>query len=233
MIEELLPAAVASAESFGPPDAAPGELYPEERALVAGAVDARRREFAAGRACARRALARLAVPPAAVLRGERGEPRRPRGTVGSITHCAGYQAAAVAPEARVAAVGIDAEPNRPLPPGVRPDVVTAPEEEAMVRRLAGEAPDIHWDRLLFSAKESVYKVWSPLSGGGWLDFDEAVVAFDRRTRQFTAGIVDSGARRGHPSFARLTGRWAARGGLLLTAVTVAPALPFAGGTRAP
>src|ERR1700761_3617241 len=94
MIEEILPSFLASADLFG--DAPDVTLFPDEEALLGRAVEKRRREFAAGRGCARRALAALGLPPAPLLPGEGGAPRWPDGVVGSITHCAGYAAAAVA-----------------------------------------------------------------------------------------------------------------------------------------
>ena len=43
--------------------------------------------------------------------------------------------------------------------------------------LAGAPAGIHWDRLIFSAKESVYKAWYPLARR-WLGFEEAAVSID-------------------------------------------------------
>ena len=57
--ERLLPAGVAVVEASPLADSYP--LHDEERAVIAGAVPKRRREFAAGRHCARLALARLGV----------------------------------------------------------------------------------------------------------------------------------------------------------------------------
>ncbi|WP_086831849.1 4'-phosphopantetheinyl transferase, partial [Streptomyces sp. NRRL B-24572] len=183
MIEELLPPGVEAREVFGdPPDAV---LYEEERALVATSVEKRRTEFTTARFCARAALAALGVPPAPILRGERGAPRWPSGTTGSMTHCDGYRAAAVARTGRVLSLGIDAEPHLPLPdPAVR-DLVTLPEERRGLARLAAARPQVCWDRLLFSAKESVYKTWFPLTGR-WLDFQEARVTLDPDTGTFHA-----------------------------------------------
>ncbi|HEY3692789.1 MAG TPA: hypothetical protein VGL46_21300 [Pseudonocardiaceae bacterium] len=47
--------------------------------------------------------------------GERRKPVWPPGVVGSLTHCTGYRAAAVAHRRGVLTVGIDAEPHEPLP----------------------------------------------------------------------------------------------------------------------
>ena len=74
----------------------PDPLLPAERAALGQVVDGRRRDFAAGRHCARRALARLVGSPEPILSGPDREPVWPQGIVGSITHCDGYRAAAVA-----------------------------------------------------------------------------------------------------------------------------------------
>ena len=174
VIEEILPAGVACAEAFT--DRLDVALFPEEEALIAKAVVKRRREFTTGRDCARTALAALGVPPAPILPGERGAPQWPQGYAGSITHCAGYRAAAVASTREVLAIGVDAEPDEVLPDGVL-DHVTLPGERARLRDLAAAAPGTSWDRLLFSAKESVYKAWFPATRQ-WLGFEGADITID-------------------------------------------------------
>ena len=210
MIEAILPPSVASAAVYeDDDDAAP---FPEEEALVARAVEARRRSFATARACARRALGELGLPPVAILRGESGEPRWPAGVVGSITHCTGYRAAAVAWRRDVAALGIDAEPHEPLRPGLIGRIARA-EEEDRLRALAAADATVHWDRLLFSAKESVYKAWFPLAGT-WLGFHDAAVAIDAAGTLSVNLLVDD------PPATELEGRWIARDGLMVTAIVV-------------
>ncbi|WP_214102646.1 4'-phosphopantetheinyl transferase family protein [Acrocarpospora catenulata] len=203
MIEKILPAWVASAETFhDPPEAV---LFPEEEAYIARAVDKRRREFTSARHCARRALAELGLPPAPIVPGERGAPAWPTGVVGAMTHCDGYRAAAVSLTA--AGVGIDAEPNAPLPEGVLDAI-------ALDRERVPLAGPVHWDRLLFSAKESVYKVWFPRARR-WLGFEEAEITLDPGGT-FTARILVPGP------FAELNGRWLCESGLVVTAITLPP-----------
>ncbi|HMG42357.1 MAG TPA: 4'-phosphopantetheinyl transferase superfamily protein [Acidimicrobiales bacterium] len=205
MIEGLLPRlAVSAEERHDPPEAV---LLPAEDAIVARAVPERRREFATGRLCARRALARLGLPPGAILAGPAGQPLWPDGIVGSITHCAGYRAAAVARSGDVGALGIDAEPHAPLPDGVL-DTVASDDERAHLHRLAGREPDVRWDRLLFSAKESAYKAWYP-TGGRILEFEEATVALDP-DGTLSVRLVDG---------TTLAGRWLVADGLVLTVAT--------------
>jgi 4'-phosphopantetheinyl transferase EntD len=224
VIEELLPPPVAAIEVFEDP---PGLwLYPEEEACVARAAERRRREFTTGRLCARAALARLGLAPAAIIRGERGAPRWPDGVVGSITHCAGYRAAAVARTADLVTIGIDAEPNEPLPAGVL-EPISMPQERARLAAIAASAPDVAWDRLLFSAKESVYKAWFPLTGS-WLDFDGADIVFDPATATFVARLLVPGLTVAGQPWRELTGRFVVRDGMVVTAVAHGPArLPAA------
>ncbi len=187
LLEGLLPPHATGAEVHGD---LPETLFAEEAAALAGAVPKRVREFTTGRACARRALARLGVDRAAMVPGERGLPPWPPGTTGSITHCDGYRAAAAARTDRLRALGIDAEPDGPLPPGVL-DVVASPPERAALIALAGQWPDVSWDRLLFCAKEAVYKAWFPIERS-WLGFDDVHVDLDPRGR-FTVDVLVTAA----------------------------------------
>ncbi|MCZ9350785.1 MULTISPECIES: 4'-phosphopantetheinyl transferase superfamily protein [Streptomyces] len=223
MIEELLPDTVVAVEAHGNDDAGHLPLLPQEEPLVARAVAKRRREFTAVRSCARRAMEKLGVPAQPVLNGERGAPIWPAGLTGSMTHCDGYCAAALVRAADLASLGIDAEPDGPLPEGVLPSV-SLPAEAERLRRLAEERPGVHWDRLLFSAKESVYKAWFPLTGR-WLDFTEADIEIsvdpgDPRGGTLHAALLVPGPTVGGRRLSRFDGRWTARHGLLATAVTV-------------
>jgi 4'-phosphopantetheinyl transferase EntD len=216
VIEKIVPATVACAEAFGDrPDAV---LFQPEEALVAGVAAKRRREFATGRHCARLALAELGVAPAAVLRGETREPLWPAGIVGSITHCAGYRAAVVARARDVLTTGVDAEPDQGLPAGVL-ELVALPGERERLHDLSAAAPGTCWDRLLFSAKESVYKAWFPLTGR-WLGFHDADVTIDAAGGTFDVRLLAPAADDGGFPLSGFAGRWLAESGLILTAVTV-------------
>jgi 4'-phosphopantetheinyl transferase EntD len=216
MIEKILPAQVASAEAFD--DAAHVALFPEEEAALARSVATRRREFATARLCARRALAALGRAPAPVPPGRRGAPQWPPGVVGSITHCTGFRAAAVAHATDMVTIGIDAEPDDALPDGVL-DAISTAEERAWLREVAGTTPGACWDRLLFSAKESVYKAWFPLAGRQ-LGFEDAVVTVDPVGGTFSARVLVPGPVVAGQRLRGLAGRWLARDGLLLTAIAI-------------
>lgn len=216
MIEDILPDAVVAVEARE--DLLDAALFPEEEAALGRAVEKRRREFTTARACARRAFERLGLESLPVPVGQRGEPRWPPGVVGSITHCAGYCACAVGRSADLVTIGIDAEPHAPLPDGVL-EAVARPEERGRLSGLGRAVPTVHWDRLLFSAKEAVYKAWFPLTRR-WLGFEEAVVQVDPARGTFNARLLVPGPLVGDERLTGFSGRWKTLDGLVLTAIAV-------------
>ncbi|GIF09466.1 4'-phosphopantetheinyl transferase family protein [Actinoplanes siamensis] len=216
MIEAILPAGTVAVDTFT--DWPHAFLFPEEEEIIRPAVDKRRREFTSARWCARQAMTRLGRAPAPVLPGPRGEPQWPAGLVGSITHCDGYRAAVLAESGVITTVGIDAEPNEPLMDGVLP-AVSLPEERDRLDRLLRDHPDVRWDRLLFSAKESVYKAWFPVAGT-WLDFEDADITFDPLAGTFEAQLAVAGPELHGRRLTGFSGRWLAAQGLVVTAIAV-------------
>lgn len=216
MIEAILPPQVCAVDTtHDPVDAV---LIGDEESHLGRSVDRRRREFTTARHCARLALAALGVPPVAIGRGEKGEPRWPDGVVGSITHCDGYRGAAVGRRDEVLSVGIDAEPNGPLPDGVL-GAVSLPAERGWIDDLAREDPRVHWDRLLFCTKEAVYKAWYPLARR-WLGFEDAHVTVDPGRRTFHARLLVPGPQVAGRPVDGFAGRWLATERFLLTAVAL-------------
>lgn len=220
LVASLLPAGNCVVEETSQ-DITDVPLFPQEQEVIGNVVQRRRQEFTTVRVCARRALARLGISPAPILPGRRGAPVWPAGVVGSMTHCEGHRACAVALDSDVTAVGIDVEPNAALPDDML-EAISLPSERAVLQRLPATAPRVHWDRLLFSAKESIYKVWSPLTGR-WLNFSQADVVL-RADGSFSARLLAQGAWVGSQPLAGLTGRWGATESLLATAIAV-PAEP--------
>jgi 4'-phosphopantetheinyl transferase EntD len=216
VIEEILPFKVASAEMFD--DSAEVTLFPGEEASIAQAVDKRRYEFSTARVCARRALAELGLPAVPILPGAGGAPRWPDGVVGSMTHCHGYRAAAVAYATDLRTIGIDAEPHDALPEGVL-DAVALPQEQERLASLRASSPGTHWDRLLFSAKESTYKAWFPLAAR-WLGFEDADMTFDPLGNSFTVRLLVPGPEVDGVELTAVTGHWVVRDGLVITAIAM-------------
>jgi len=137
--------------------------------------------------------------------------------VGSITHCDGYRASAVAWASEMLGVGIDAEPADRLPEGVLRRVAVD-QEQSWLRELTLAYPAVSWDRLLFSAKEAVYKVWYPLTGKE-LGFTDALIAFDQ-VGTFDARLLVPGPTTVDRGLTNFAGRWLARDGLVLTAIAI-------------
>lgn len=188
---------------------------------MAHAVESRRREYAAVRNCAHACLRRLGYVPAPILPGVGGAPTWPAGVQGSLTHCAGYAAAAVGSLARISAIGIDAEPDAPLPDGVL-DLVATPTERDRLAGIQVETDNPNWDRLLFSAKEAVYKAWFPLVHE-WLDHQEAEILFEPQAGTFAALLSRDGLVVNGRPIRRVQGRWVRDRGILMTAVVLGPA----------
>jgi 4'-phosphopantetheinyl transferase EntD len=151
-----------------------------------------------------------------------------------MTHCVGYAAAAVGRAAGISAIGIDAEPDAPLPDGVLGLIATSVEQNRLAvmgpepgrastssARMVTqqESDDPNWDRLLFSAKESVYKAWFPLVGE-WLDPQETEILFSPHERTFTALLCRGGLIINGRPVRQIHGRWTRKQGILATAVVV-------------
>ncbi len=131
-------------------------LCSEEEVLIEGAREKRQREFRAGRHAAHLALTRLEAPRQPLLRGDKRQPLWPEGFLGSISHCREVCLAICARITDVAGLGIDVEPLSPLPEGVSSYVHT-PRETAFLE----QNPELP-ERLVFSAKESLYKCYYPI-----------------------------------------------------------------------
>lgn len=209
--------ALAAAEMYSDPkELAP---LPEEESLIARSVAKRRSEFVTVRYCARQALVDLGMEPVPILKGEKGEPRWPDGVVGSLTHCEGFRGAAVGRSEEVRSLGIDAEPHGVLPDGVLDAISLAAERDQLQVLPAG----VHWDRMLFCAKEATYKAWFPLTRR-WLGFEDAHITFDvdasGQSGTFTSAILIDPAALSGPPLTALSGRWSVRNGIALTAIVL-------------
>jgi 4'-phosphopantetheinyl transferase EntD len=222
LVPSVLPDAAAQDLAYSelysdPPDLSP---LPEEEPLIAKSVAKRRNEFITVRHCARIALGQLGVAPVPILKGDKGEPCWPDGVVGSLTHCSGYRGAVVGRSTAVRSVGIDAEPHDVLPNGVL-DAISLPQERSEIPR--GMPAGLHWDRILFCAKEATYKAWFPLTKR-WLGFEDAQITFAVDGHGSAGGfvsriLIDPAALSGPPLTA-LRGRWSVERGLVLTAIVL-------------
>ncbi len=197
------------------PHAGEDALLPSERALVARAGDARRREFAAGRLCARRLLEELGIAAFPLLRGPDRAPLWPRGIAGSISHCADLCVVVVARRESVLALGVDVEPADPLEPELWPSLCTARELDALDAAAAVDRGRLA--RLFFSAKEATYKCVRS-AGGPELGFHDVEVSFERESGRFSATWRSAGddtrlrsTSSGNSNGSGCSGRYAFRG----------------------
>ena len=217
LLSGVVPERTASAELYDdPPHLTP---LPEEEPLIARSVAKRRHEFITVRYCARQALGELGLPPVPILKGDKGEPCWPDGVVGSLTPTEGFRGAVVGRTGEVRSVGIDAEPHGVLPNGVL-DAISLPAERSELGALPA---GLHWDRILFCAKEATYKTWYPLTHR-WLGFEDAHITFSVDSSgaggAFESRILIDPAAESGPPLTTLSGRWSVDKGLVLTAIVL-------------
>ena len=170
LLSSLFLPGVVAADLREPGD--PALLLPAEARYLGRAIPKRAREFAAGRLCARRALAEFGIVDVAIEVADDRQPIWPDSMVGSITHTAGFCAAVVAERRMVGALGLDSEVVGDVNAEIWPRV-GVPAETAWLRTLpASQQPDAM--TLIFSAKEAFYKCQYPLARER-LDFQDVRV----------------------------------------------------------
>lgn len=164
-------------------------VSPREEALVERAVDKRKREFRAGRNAAHALFDQLGIAHPDLLKGTQREPAWPQGWVGSISHTQGMCAVLLASTGDASGVGLDVEQATPLNPELR-DMICRPEERVQIDALRQRlGAGLALEKLVFSAKESIHKVYFPLNYHT-LDFLDARIVLDWDARSFEATIVN-------------------------------------------
>lgn len=144
-------------------------LRMEELALLSDAVSQRRQEFAAGRACARHALAVLGAAHADLIPQAGSGPRWPAGYCGSISHTQDLYGAVVGRIDDMASIGLDVERRAPVQAEVLRQIAGVAERDWLGGLPVDEAAI--QGLTLFCAKEAFYKCQHPLTGR-WLDFHD-------------------------------------------------------------
>jgi len=130
-------------------------LLDRENEIIKKATPKRVYEFSAGRMCARKCLSFFGVENFEILQGKFGEPLWPEGITGSITHHSGM-AFAVSMPLNQGYIGIDIvdlSESLPDPAAVLNDIELGTGIGKNVKNM---------ELLLFSMKESVIKIQSPL-----------------------------------------------------------------------
>jgi 4'-phosphopantetheinyl transferase EntD len=121
----------------------------------------------------------------------------------------------VARASEVLSLGLDAELDEPLDPGLFPRVLTPGERVAIDALHHGERG--RHAKLVFSAKECAYKCQYPLSRQ-FLEFHDVEITVELARRTFTARLLrDAGPFvPGH----EWQGRFLREGGVVVTAITL-------------
>jgi 4'-phosphopantetheinyl transferase EntD len=209
---ELLPSTVRCVFSEHPPENL--DLPAAEKEAAHTMRPSRLSEFAHGRACARRALARLGIPACPIPVGVNREPLWPEDVVGSISHCGQHAAAAVAYRTNTEGLGIDLETTERLD-GPLLNIVCRPEELLWLERAESNG---FLDKLFFSAKESLFKcVWPTVRR--FIDFHEIEIGLNLTNGTFTA--VSHHEELSDPLISRLRGNFRQSDKLIITTAYLA------------
>ena len=147
-------------------------LLPEEVKTITTQTLEGRRASGTARIVARQLLAELGHASCALPKGPSGAPLWPEGIVGSLAHDDRVAVAVVALRRNTDALGVDVEPATMLPHDMLELIATSSERRAI-------ADDPSGGRLLFTAKEAVYKAVHPLDGI-FLEFQDIEVDLARR-----------------------------------------------------
>jgi len=203
-------------------------LFPEEERAVERAVAKRRREFGAGRVCARHALGRLGVDPVPLIRGDDGVTGWPAGIAGSISHCHTLCAVALARTGDARGIGLDVEELGRMKPAMA-RLIATDRERAWSAARSDRAPE-DWYTMIFSAKESVYKCLYPLLRR-WIGYHDAEIRIETQRREFGVEVNlepdQDGASGRSPSRYTLQGRYLfLRQGLVATGIVLGSRTPL-------
>lgn len=190
-------------------------LHPAEASFVKGSVSRRVREFTAGRACARRALARLGHENVPVRMGQRREPLWPPGIVGSISHGGGYCIAAVCRHHDFAGIGVDIETANPLSASLM-DLVCSPAERIWCEQQGSSLAGL-LGKFVFSIKESVFKCLYPVFREE-LEFADVRLDINLHDERYIAQV--SRFALGSDSDVLLTGRFACTPEIVMTSAVL-------------
>lgn len=186
---------------------APLPLWSQEEPAMAHARLPRVAEFSTGRACARAAMAELGLPAAPIPMGSDRAPVWPDDVLGSISHGTGLCIAMIARKGRYGGLGVDIEPDDPMPDNVARLVLTA--QDAPV-----ETAD---ERVVFCVKEAVYKAFYPITGQVW--------AFDAVHVRLLGSKFEAVLARpvpGWPDRCVVRGHVIRRDGVIVTALALSP-----------
>jgi 4'-phosphopantetheinyl transferase EntD len=185
VLSVLFAGSVATAELRGVADQA--SLFHDELEVVAKVDPRRKRDFTAGRLCARRAMQLLGVPSVPLLVTPQRMPLWPDGVVGCISHTDGFCGAVAAHSQQFLSLGLDCE--RTL--AVTRDLwraITTQQELIQLLSMPPERAAIH-ATIAFVAKEAFFKCQYPLTAQ-WLDFADVSVQLEEITQTIFHFVIE-------------------------------------------
>lgn len=191
-------------------------LLAEEASATTNFSEKRLAEFKLGRACARELLTSLGYADFPVRVGESRQPLWPDGLIGSISHTREFALCAIAPQQQITGLGIDIEVIEQEAFDLLA-MVTSSEE---LERIRAKVTGCHYlAKLLFSAKESVFKCQFTFTGE-WLEFKDVSLNLDFVRRLFTTSIKD------HDSLFNISGTWDVTDRHIVTAAWISQRIEF-------
>ncbi len=173
------------------------QLHPEEQKIISPkAVENRKIQFYLGRMAVHNTLVSILGPNnIPVLKSKRGEPLWPSGIIGAITHTGDTAVAAAGRTEYVDGIGIDIEQlNKKVSFKISKKVCT-PAELKWVSESADKS-DARL-KMIFSAKESIYKALYPLEKIE-LGFKDAELIWDPSWQIFHGKLLRA-AGQGYPA----------------------------------
>jgi len=213
-LSRLLPPGVVAEESE--PVLCSDELYPEEQAQIARAVDKRKAEYGTARVLARRALSRLGAAAAPIVNDSERCPQWPESLIGSITHTKGYCGVVVARRGEAAeSIGVDVEVDEAVKVALYDKICTEAELAWVLSLPESERGRVV--RAVFSAKEAFYKAQYPITRQ-YLGFHQVELELGLSAGTFAIALGREAGRYGVGS--RFEGRVAMADGLIVTALSI-------------
>ncbi|MBF0287185.1 MAG: 4'-phosphopantetheinyl transferase superfamily protein [SAR324 cluster bacterium] len=158
-------------------------LLPEEEAYIQSIkVNQRRVEFLLGRACAHQALIAFQLSNSPILKDKNSAPIWPETVIGSIAHAKNKAVACAGKQTMVQGIGIDIEDlERSINLSIQRHVCVSEEKEWLAQLPSSELSK--YLKIIFSAKESIFKCFFPLSNV-YLHFHDAQITFTKDSSCF-------------------------------------------------
>lgn len=186
LIATLFPEKVITVEAD--PEMIQGSLFPEESTFICNAITKRRKEFIAGRICARRALEKFGTKNFPLLMGSDRAPVWPSGIVGSISHTHRYCGVVIAQKTEIKSLGLDVEYFRFLERNFWKEICTQ-QELSWINSLSLNDQEKHFF-LIFCAKECFYKCQYTISRQ-WLNFHDVEISVELDISEFEGRFLVS------------------------------------------